>query len=262
MPGNPIAALSIPNATIASFLYVLARVSGAFVFVPIPGFRNASAVPKIVLALAMTMVMIPHWPKLDGSTSLPGLLPLLLAEAALGLSAGVILGWLIEGFVLAMQILGLQAGYAYASTIDPTTQADSTTLQVIAQLMASLLFLASGMDREFLRGLANNLEHIPPGTFRITAASATSVIGLTASMFVMAVRLALPLVSLLIMVDFALALLGRINSNLQLLTLAFPAKMLTSMAVLAILVAVIPQVFQEAGQNAASALSRVLGGAP
>ena len=45
----------------------------------------------------------------------------------------------------------------------------------------------------------------------------------------MALRLALPVVALLLMVDVALALLGRLNQQLQLLALAFPAKMLTAL---------------------------------
>ena len=46
-------------------------------------------------------------------------------------------------------------------------------------------------------------------------------------------RLALPVVALLMLVDLALALLGRLNAQLQLLTLAFPAKMLAALLLLA-----------------------------
>ena len=49
-------------------------------------------------------------------------------------------------------------------------------------------------------------------------------IRLGATLFSVGMRLALPVVALLVMVDVALALLGRINAQLQLLTLAFPAK--------------------------------------
>ena len=48
-------------------------------------------------------------------------------------------------------------------------------------------------------------------------------------MFSVGLRLALPVVALLVMVDVALALLGRLNPQLQLLSLAFPVKMLTAL---------------------------------
>ena len=45
------------------------------------------------------------------------------------------------------------------------------------------------------------------------------------------------------MVDIGLALLGRLNSHLQLLMLAFPAKMLLGIGLLAWIVVLFPKVF-------------------
>ncbi len=46
-------------------------------------------------------------------------------------------------------------------------------------------------------------------------------------------RLAFPVVGLLVMVDLTLALLGRINAHLQLNSMAFPAKILATLLILA-----------------------------
>src|SRR6202020_822903 len=87
------------------------------------------------------------------------------AEAAIGIAIGVAVSIVIESFVVAAQILGLQAGYAYASTIDPNTQADSGILLVFAQLAAGMLFFALGLDREVLRLFAQSLDKVPVGTY-------------------------------------------------------------------------------------------------
>jgi len=238
--------LVISSSLLHGFVFTLARVGGALAFIPIPGFRNSPAVPRIVLTIAITFVLLPVWPdtKSAAGSGGPAFSPIwLLSELALGLSVGVLVAWLNEAFVLGMQILGLQAGYAYASMVDPTTQADSSTLQIIAQLGASLLFFATGLDRELFRVFAASLAAHPPGSYLLQAATADSVVRFTSSIFVIALRLALPLIALLIMVDVALALLGRINANLQMLTLAFPAKMLASMALLAALTAMLPSLY-------------------
>jgi flagellar biosynthesis protein FliR len=65
-------------------------------------------------------------------------------------------------------------------------------------------------------------------------------------MFSTGLRLVLPLLALLLIVDISLALLGRLNSQLQLITLAFPIKMLVSLGLLAWLVLVFPQVLAQA----------------
>jgi flagellar biosynthetic protein FliR len=251
MPADPFPFLNqdllISNSLIQGFLFTLVRVGGALTFIPLPGFRNSAVVPKIVLVLTVTFVLLPVWPETSSMNVSGGLgfNPVwLLSELALGLSVGILVAWLNEAFVLGMQILGLQAGYAYASMIDPTTQADSSTLQVIAQLGASLLFFATGLDRELFRVFAASLAAHPPGTYQLQAVTVDSVIRFSSSIFVIALRLALPLIALLIMVDVALALLGRINANLQMLTLAFPVKMLASMALLAALTATLPPLYE------------------
>ncbi len=252
--------LQFPVPALEGFLVVLARVGGAMAFVPMPGLRNAPLAPRVLLTLALTLALLPTWPGLNSSAKAASLsLSSLLVEVAFGLTAGILVAWLSEAFILSMQIIGLQAGYAYASMIDPTTQADSSTLQVIAQLSAALLFFAAGLDRELFRVFAASIQTYPPGSFRLEPAMASGIIRFTASMLSFAFRLALPLVALLILVDVALALLGRINASLQLLTIAFPAKMLISMAVLAMLAALAPVMFQLASSEAVGLLWALAG---
>jgi flagellar biosynthetic protein FliR len=82
---------------------------------------------------------------------------------------------------------------------------------------------------------------------------------LGAILFSVGVRLALPVVALLVMLDVALALLGRLNAQLQLLSLAFPVKMLTALVVLSWAAAVFPRVMREISGQAMAAAHRMLG---
>ena len=237
--------LSLSLSAVFAFVLVLARVSGALIFVPLPGIRSGPEMARILLALSFTIALFPNWPHIEASGVTMGhLVGWMLSEAALGLTIGLAVAFLTEAFLMATQIIGLQAGYGYASTIDPTTQADSSILQVFAQLTAGLLFFAMGLDREILRVFARSLESYPPGAWIPTRAAAEAIIHLGAGMFSIGLRLALPAVALLVLVDLALALLGRINSQLQLLTLAFPVKMLAALGVLVSMAALFPTMFR------------------
>jgi flagellar biosynthetic protein FliR len=94
----------------------------------------------------------------------------IVAETLFGVTLGLAIAFLLEGMQLAAQVLGLQAGYSYASTVDPTTQADTTTLQLMAQLLAGTLFFAFGFDRQVLRILARSLESAPGRAFSLDGA--------------------------------------------------------------------------------------------
>jgi len=237
--------LSLPLGFILGFLLVLVRLSGVFIFIPLPGIKEGPQVARIVLAVAVTLAMFPWWPAVDmAGFDIVRLTGWMFSEAALGITVGLGVAFVTEALVLAAQIAGLQAGYAYASVVDPNTQADSSVLLVISQLLASLLFFAIGLDREVVRIFARSLIAHPPGTFRLTPAITEQILRLGSDLFATGLRLALPVVALLALVDISLALLGRINAQLQLLTLAFPVKMMAALLLLAWLAALFPSVYR------------------
>jgi len=251
--------IRIPVAAMMSFCLVLVRVGGAFVFVPVPGFKNLPRIARVVLIAGMTIALLPVWPRVSPEQLEVGTIVLwLLTELTFGVTVGLSIAFLNEAFVLASQIFGLQAGYGYASTVDPATQADSSVLQILAHLTAGLLFFALGLHREVIRLFAESLRVLPPGGRPPTIAAAEPILALGGQMFAIAVRMALPVVALLMLVDLSLALLGRINSQLQLLMLAFPAKMLVSMILLAAIAVALPRLYQAAAGPTLETLGEVL----
>ena len=254
------AELTLSAGTLYSFALVLTRVSGALVFVPLPGVNGAPEVARVALAGGVTLALSARWPVVDAAAvTVSRLAGWAAAEAAVGIAIGVTVAIVLEAFVMAAQILGLQAGYAYASTIDPNTQADSGILLVFAQLGASLLFFAAGLDREVLRLFAWSLDQVPPGTYIFGPASATALIRLGASLFTVGLRLAFPVLALLVMVDVALALLGRVNQQLQLLSLAFPAKMSVALLMLSWGTVLFPRILRELSGQALATARHLLG---
>ncbi|HWE53161.1 MAG TPA: flagellar biosynthetic protein FliR [Bryobacteraceae bacterium] len=227
-------------STLLGFLLTLMRIGGVFVFVPVPGFKSAVDPARVVLIGAMTIALAPVWPHPPADTSAGLFVLWMMSEAALGVGIGLAVAFALEAFVMGAQMIGLQAGFSFASTVDPFTQADSTVLIILAQTAAALLFFASGLDREVLRIFAQSLVTYPPGTFVLTKKATDIVLMAGSAMFSAGLRLALPITAAMLMVDIALALLGRINSQLQLLTIAFPVKIVLSLVLLGWLVIMLP----------------------
>jgi flagellar biosynthetic protein FliR len=206
------------------------------------------------------MALMGRWPSIDASAMTAARLAgWAVSEATLGIAIGISVAIVIEAFGLAAQVIGLQAGYAYASTIDPNSEADSGVLLVFAQLLAGMLFFAAGFDREVFRLFAVSLEKLPPGSYSLGTTQAEAVIRLGSSIFSTGVRLAMPIAALLVMIDVALALLGRINQQLQLLSLAFPVKMLVSLVMLSWLTVLFPRILRELSSHSWTTIHRILG---
>jgi flagellar biosynthesis protein FliR len=252
--------LGLPLSTIYSFLLVLARVGGLVAFLPIPAFRAAPMVFRAVLAFVITIALSPVWPRLsDVAPSVGQLTVWAFSEMGFGLAAGLAVAFLNEGFQVGMQVLGMPAGFGYAQTIDPNSQADSSVLQVITMLTTGLLFFSLGFDSVVIRILAASFQKYPAGTWSLTAASLDSLIHLGAGIFSLGIRLALPVVALLLLIDVALALLGRMQQQLHLLSLAFPIKMMAALGVLTAIAPIMPKLYSSAAAHTISALWRLAG---
>src|ERR1700676_2847060 len=211
--------LRLDTGSLYAFLLVLARVSGVFVFVPLPGIKAGPDVVRAALATSITLALMPLWPAIPSAgLNFGTLVGWLLTEAGLGIGVGIAVAFLAEIFQMGAQIISLQAGYSFASTIDPTSGADSSVMLAIAQTAAGLLFFATGLDHQVLLAFAQSLKVHPPGEVVLTTSMLNQVVQAGSTVFSTGLRLVLPLLAMLLIVDISLALLARLNSQLQLIT--------------------------------------------
>jgi flagellar biosynthetic protein FliR len=224
------------TALAEGFLLVLARMGAFFAFLPIPGSKAFLDMPKAVLTIMVSLMLFRFWPAPPGAGwSTADMVAAIAAEAVLGIAIGTGMALVIEAMEMAGQFLALQAGFSYASTIDPNSQVDSGILLILFQLLTSLIVFGMGLDRQILAALARSFEKIPAGSYHLTPAAALSIVGLGAQMLQIGFRLALPVIAVLLVAEFALVLLGKIEQHLQLSHLLFSLKTLVALAILAIL---------------------------
>lgn len=251
--------LGLPVSTLFAFVLVLARVGGFVTFLPVPGFRAAPDSIKIGLALAITFALFPVWPALPNTEpSLGQLVAWAFIEAGFGLLVGLAVSFVMEAFQIAGQAAAVHAGFGFATTIDPTSEADSGVLQSMASLFCGILFFSAGMDHQLIRLLAASFVRFPAGTWSPSTVNLDDVIRLGGDMFSIGLRIALPVIALLILIDLALALVGRVQQQLQLLSLAFPVKMAAALAILAALAPAIPKLFSASAEHALAVLWKAL----
>ena len=249
-------------ATLLGFLFTLARVAGVIAFLPLGSFRAAPDATKIILALAFTILLWPEWKSpVDGAVSdesISRIVVGLAGEIALGLSIGVIVAIVLELFQAAAQIVSLQAGFGFAATIDPTSGADSTVLITLAQLTAALLFFTAGGDRMMVKVLADSIQLAPPESFSLKSGWIEPMIRFSSIILSSGLRLAAPAVALLLLGDASLAVLGRIQSQLHLVSLTMPVKLAGAMLLLSATLAFQPGFFESAMASAVKLMESML----
>lgn len=252
--------LTITTDYLLAFLLVLARVAGVFALAPLPGTRLVPPTAKIVLSLLLAGLLAPL--ARVGSLDAPGWTTLAVwavREAGFGLAVALALQLLNEMLGLAAQLLGFQAGYSYINAVDPSTQVDATILNILLTLVGGLLFFAFDLHLHVVRALALSWERFPVGEFRIEPQPALRLVRLGAAVFETAVRLAFPVVALLLLLDLALTLLSYVNARMQLLTLSFTVKILVALGSLYVILLLVPRLYHQLAGQVFGAI-RLLGG--
>jgi flagellar biosynthesis protein FliR len=249
--------LEVSATLLLNYTLLLARSAGFVVFLPIPGMRALPVTARIVAAVLLTVLAAPLASGVSDAGLIVGngaavwvLAQMIVAEAALGVALGAAVALLLEAFGLAAQILGFQAGYSYVNMIDPTTQVDASILNVMIALLSSLLFFAFNLHLQLLRAWFAGIENWPLGSFVARPVDALRMVHLGGVVFETALRLSFPVVAVLLLIDLTLGLLNQINGRLQLLSLAFPAKILGGVALLYPVLLLAPRLFHDLSESA------------
>ena len=210
----------------------LVRVSGILVFAP---FFSSSALPartKAALVLTIAFLLAPlvaGLPKAHAEIDFAAL----LGELAVGLVYGLTLALLQEMLLFAGQIAGLQFSFSLVNLLDPSTHIETPLLGNLFQLMGTLVILAAGLDRILLASLVRSFHAVPLGGYVLAPVTGLAIVRAAGGVFLAGVELAALVLAATLLVEIAVALVGRLSPQLPVMSLTVPLKTLTGFAILA-----------------------------
>ena len=225
---------------LSALTLALVRVSGILVFAP---FFSSAALParaKAVLVLAVAFLLAPLVATLPNAHAEIGFAAL-LGELAVGLVYGLTLAFLQEMLLFAGQIAGVQFSFSLVNLLDPSTHIETPLLGDLFQLMGTLVILAAGLDRILLASLVRSFRAVPLGTYAMAPATATQIVRAAGGVFLAGVELAAPVLAGTILVEVAVALLGRLSPQLPVMSLTVPLKTIAGFGILAGSIALWPR---------------------
>ena len=216
---------------LSAMTLALVRVSGVMLFAP---FFSSNALPmrtRAVFAGALAFLLGPvvaALPRADAAITFSSL----LGELAVGLVYGLSLTLLNEMLLFAGQIVGLQFSFSLVNLMDPGSSIETPLMGELFQLMGTLTILAAGLDRILLASLVRSFRAAPLGAFALRPPAALEIVRATGGVFLAAVELAAPVLAATMLVEIAVALLGKLSPQLPVMFLTVPLKTLTGFGLL------------------------------
>ena len=226
---------------IFSLLLTLIRISIVLFLMPIFNTGSLPIQVKAAISLVLTLALWPHI-ALAGTDMPPHPLSLglmLLGEMALGLIMGMVVQFLFFGIQSGGELLGFQMGFTMVNVADPLSGIQNGAAAYFLWMVSILTFLAFDGHLFMLKALVDSFRLVPAGGLLLGEILVRQVFDLSTQLFVIALKVAAPVMVALFLLELALGLMNRAAPQMQVMLIGFPLKIAAGFFFLGLLLVIL-----------------------
>lgn len=218
---------------VASHLWPFLRI-GAFVMVmPVIGGTFVPQRVRLILAMVLTLVIAPVLPSLPSVDilSIPGMV-LMFQEIATGVAMGFAVQLIFDAIALGGQVISMSMGLGFAVFVDRERGVNVPVLGQLFMMLGMLIFLSLDGHLALIQMLADSFRIMPMTEGGLSQAALSTLLQWTAQLFVVAMNIALPAITALVVVNLSFGVMSRAAPTLNLFAVGFPVAMLSGFVVI------------------------------
>jgi flagellar biosynthetic protein FliR len=218
------------EAWVAQAFFPFARIGACLMVAPMFGARFVPARTRIVLAVAITALVVPLLPA-PSVTPFSGQGFVIVAQQLLiGVALGFALQVVFDALGLAGQLLANSMGLSFAFNVDPLRGSSTAALGQLYIILATLVFLSLGGHLAVIEVLVQGLTSMPIGA-PLMGESLWAIVLWGGTLFSGALSIALPGVTALLIVNLAFGVVSRAAPALNLFAVGFPIALIIGLVV-------------------------------
>ena len=206
-----------------------------------PFFGAVFAPPQVraglTLLLAFTLAGLVPPPVVHSPFELTALLG---REAAIGLSLGLAIRMLTAVAEFAGELGSYQSGMSAGAMVDPVSGVRNTQFATIYTNLTIVICLATNAHHVFLRAMVASYQAVPMGIGSVSASLSGTVAHMLGFVFVYGMRLAAPMLVVLLLVEVVLGLMTKVAPSLNIMVLGAPLRVPLGLALVAITISTLP----------------------
>ncbi|MFY0407028.1 flagellar biosynthetic protein FliR [Solicola sp. PLA-1-18] len=233
--------LTVEGAPLVAYVLASVRIVAWLVLVPPYASRSFPTQAKVLLALALSFVVVP-------STELPtvptGTLELAVQvaqEVLVGASLGFVTYLVFAAVQAAGDLIDVFGGFSLAAAYDPLSFQMNSVFGRFYQMLATTLLFTTGLHLWVMAGLLKTFDRLPVGMGIDVSNLSQIMLGAFGAFITCAVQIALPIMGVLFVADLGLALLTKVAPQLNAIGIMFPAKIGLTLVVVGFSFTVFPE---------------------
>ena len=218
------------------YLLVVSRVIGLLATMPLFGERTVPWQTKAGVSMVIGFLLLPlaDGSQLPPTDSMLGLGFALSQELLVGIVIGYLARLMFGAFQFAINALDFQMGLSFIQLVSPGSGANMSVLGQLLNTLMLLLFLELNGHHILLRALGATVAAIPLGTSFPSPVMAEGIIDLFSFFVVASFQIALPTVMVLLLIDIAMGVIGKVVPQLNVFLVSLPVKIMVGLMVLSL----------------------------
>lgn len=202
-------------------ILVLVRVSTMFSFSIFYGDKRIPTLVKVGICVLMSFLVTPSINQsLDIDISNAILTIYLFKELLIGSIIGLSSTLITNSFSIAGALVDIQGGFGMSQIFDPGTRSQTSLISKLFSLTALMLFVAQGLHIELLKIFLGTFNTIPIGG----DINYISIVNLFVKCILIGAAIAVPILSLIFMLDILLGISAKTMPQLSVFSVGFIIK--------------------------------------
>ncbi len=206
---------------LATLVLETARIGGMMMVAPLPWQR---APKRVRAALALLFAVIAHGAGTTPAAQLDTLAQVAVAvpsELLVGAAIGLVVRLSFAVAEVAGEAISPLFGLGASAMFDPNTNSSSTPLTKILFALTGLLAISAGVHRSVIAALIAGYRVLPPGHVADTNLAVPLLVKLSCLALEVGVRVAFPVLGMLLLTQIALAFVSRAAPTMQVFSIGF-----------------------------------------
>lgn len=221
---------------LGAYLWPFFRIAAMVMVAPIFSSNFISQRSRILMAVAISIVILPNIPvqvpQVD-ALSAEGLL-IIAHQILIGACMGFMLQLLFNAFIVAGQIIAMQMGLGFASMVDPQNGVMVPVISQFYLVFITLIFVSINGHLILIQVMSESFVTLPIAATGLSPVDFRDIVGQASWMYAAGVIIALPAIGSLMMVNLAFGILSRAAPQISPFSIGFPMTIILGFVVMLI----------------------------
>ncbi len=185
-----------------------------------------------------------------------------LNEVMTGLVLGFITNMIFEVVKFAGSWMDIHAGFSMVSVLDPTSHSQTTLIGNFSYMIATVIFFIVDGHHIVIKLLIESFRIVPIGQTLVYQETMMAVISTITEYFVLGVKIAVPIVLIIVITDLCLGLISRTVPTIPIMIFGLPIKNLLGLITFVILLPLIFKIVSSAIYNLSDVFEHIFRAIP